>query len=133
MDLRPSYARNTGQHKITYIPLFKKNHRFSRFDHVNIYRKSCSIWIFKRFYLVIWLNWCLYQFYEKSKKSIFQKISKINFGGPPTPQLIPPLPPILYTILYSFISIFIGFYRKSYIWWWWWWWWWWSWSFDPGR
>ena len=24
MDLRPSYARNTGQHKITYIPLFKK-------------------------------------------------------------------------------------------------------------
>ena len=24
MDLRPSYTRNTGQHKITYIPLFKK-------------------------------------------------------------------------------------------------------------
>ena len=24
MDLRLSYARNTGQHKITYTPLFKK-------------------------------------------------------------------------------------------------------------
>ena len=24
MDLRPSYTRNTGQHKITYIPLLKK-------------------------------------------------------------------------------------------------------------